>query len=278
MSAGHIAVGVDGSPNGRRAVDWAVSWASALGVPLLLVAAEPIPPGRSPDTPGLGETARRVLDEELTRVADEQPSLEVSGEVVIAHPVTALVDASKRAGAVVVGTKGTGGWRGTVLGSVSGNVAASARCPTVVIPTEAPAAFDSSNHLVVGFDGSDASVQTARLALQAAADEGRAVRLVQAEAGVTSPEEPLETAVETLRQEHPGVAVDLVTVQGKAAEVLTEHSVDAAFVVVASQGHRGVPGFLLGSTTRALVQTASAPVIVLTHRSEEQLWPVSASR
>jgi len=36
-----------------------------------------------------------------------------------------------------------------------------------------------------------------------------------------------------------------------------------------------MPGFLLGSTARALVQTAQSPVIVLTGRSERR-WPVRA--
>lgn len=273
MTAGHIVVGVDGSPDARRAVDWAASWASAVGAPLTLVAAQPIPPGRKPDSPGLGDAAQAALDAELARLDSEQAGLSVSGDVAISHPVTALVGASETAGAVVVGTKGTGGWRGTLVGSVSGNVAASAHCPTVVVPTEAPEAYDPTGPLVVGFDGSEAAQHAAMLALEAAAAEGRAVRLVQADAGVTSPDEPLDIAVEELRQRHPDVEVELLHESGSAVDVLTQHSADAAFVVVASQGHRGVPGFLLGSTTRALVQTARCPVVVLTSRSEK-LWPV----
>ncbi len=274
MSAADIVVGVDGSTDGRKAASWAVSWATAVGAPVRAIAAEPVPPGRSPESPGLGDKARAVLAEELEHLGQAHPGTEITGDVSVTHPVTALVRASESAGAVVVGTRGTGGWRGTLVGSVSGNVAAASYCPTVILPVEAPAEFDPTGPLVVGFDGSEASVHAARLALQAGAAEGRQVRLVQAEKGVTSPAEPLDDAVAALREEQPGVDVELVTVEGSAVDVLTEQSTGAAFVVVASNGHRGVPGFLLGSTTRALVQSASAPVLVLTERSE-RLWPVA---
>lgn len=276
MTSGPIIVGIDGSPDGQRALDWALTWSRAVAVPLSMVAAEPIPPGRKPDAPGIGDRAKAVVEAEQERLRASSPDVAVDGRAEIAHPVTALVNASQSAGAVVVGTKGTGGWRGTILGSVSGNTAASSYSPTVILPPTAPSAFDPSGPLVVGFDGSDASVATARLAIEAAASEGRSVRLVQADAGGSAPEEPLDEVVDGLRAAQPGVEVQLVTVEGRAVEVLTEHSAGAAFVIVASQGHRGVPGFLLGSTTRELVQTSQAPVIVLTGRSK-RLWPVGAT-
>ena len=268
MTAGHIVVGIDGSENSSRAVDWAQSWASALGRQVMLVSAVPAPPGRRPDTPGLDEKARQVLEAELSRAG-----VGVTGEAYVRHPVTALVEASQDAAAVVVGTKGTGGWRGGVTGSVSGNVAAASHAPTVVIPAEAKGDYSAEGPLVVGFDGSEAAMDAARHAVTAAAAEGRTVRLVQADTGKSSPEEPLDDLVADLRREQPGVEIELVTEEGDAVEVLTEHSKDAAFVVVASNGHRGVPGFLLGSTARGLIQSSRAPVIVLTQLSEHP-WPV----
>ena len=79
--------------------------------------------------------------------------------------------------------------------------------------------------------------------------------------------------VAEVRSEHPDVSIELRATAEDAAKALTAASEEAAFVVVSSHGHRGVPGFLLGSTARALVQTAKSPVIVLTGRSERR-WPV----
>lgn len=273
MTPEPIVVGVDDSPDASKALDWALAWAGAVGSPVRILASEAVPPGRTTDSPGLGQKAQAAVDQQLERLHRVSPEAEVDAEVLVAHPVTALITASQGAGAVVLGTRGVGAYQGSVIGSISGAVAASAHCPTVIITSNAPSAYDPDGPIVVGFDGSEPALGAARLAVSAAAAEGRSVRLIQAEVGTTSPDEPLDDLVAQLRGEHPEVDIELVASADNAVGALTSASRSAAFVVVASQGHRGVPGFLLGSTTRALVQSAQAPVIVLTSRSEKR-WPV----
>jgi len=273
VSTEPIVVGIDGSPGAARAVDWALSWAKVVGSPVRIIASESVPPGLRLDSPGLGAKAKAVIDAETERLGDSASGVEVSLEPLVAHPVTALLDASETASAVVVGTRGSGAFQGSVIGSISGSVAAAADSPTVVLPPGASSEFSVDGPIVVGFDGSESALTAASLAAQAAGAEGRPLRLVQAETGVTSPEEPLDEVVDELRAAHEGVDIELVVVPGGAVQALTEESRDAAYLVMASQGHRGVPGFLLGSTTRALIQSAQCPVVVLTMRSEK-LWPV----
>lgn len=273
MATEPIVVGVDDSPDASKALDWALSWAKAVGSPVRMMASEAVPPGRTTDSPGLGANAQAAIDQQVARLSKVAPDAVVEAEALVAHPVSALIAASHEAGAVVLGTRGVGAYQGSVIGSISGAVAASAHCPTVIITSNAPSAFDPDGPIVVGFDGSEPALGAARLAVSAAAAEGRSVRLIQAEVGKTSPDEPLDHLVEDLRSGHPEVEIELIASEGSAVGALTSASRSAAFVVVASQGHRGVPGFLLGSTTRALVQSAQAPVIVLTARSEKR-WPV----
>lgn len=273
MTPEPIVVGVDDSPDASKALDWALAWAGAVGSPVRILASEAVPPGRTTDSPGLGQKAQAAVDQQLERLRRVSPEAKVDAEALVAHPVTALITASQGAGAVVLGTRGVGAYQGSVIGSISGAVAASAHCPTVIITSNAPSAYDPDGPIVVGFDGSEPALGAARLAVSAAAAEGRSVRLIQAEVGTTSPDEPLDDLVAELRGEHPEVDIELVASADNAVGALTSASRSAAFVVVASQGHRGVPGFLLGSTTRALVQSAQAPVIVLTSRSEKR-WPV----
>lgn len=273
MTAQPIVVGIDGSPGASRALDWALSWAESVGAPVRVIAAEAVPPGRTASSPGLGESARAVIEAETARLREAGTEVAVDAEALVAHPVSALIAESQEAGAVVVGTRGSGAYQGNVIGSIAGAVAASAHCPTVVIPPGAPDRHQAGGPIVVGFDGSEASLGAARLAVSAAAAEGREVILMQAEIGATSPDEPLDHIAEDLRSEHPDVSIELRATAEDAAKALTAASEEAAFVVVSSHGHRGVPGFLLGSTARALVQTAKSPVIVLTGRSERR-WPV----
>ena len=249
MTAQPIVVGIDGSPGASRALDWALSWAGSTGAPVRVIAAEAVPPGRTADSPGLGGTARAVIETESTRLREagvDGSGVRLETEALVAHPVSALITESQQAGAVVVGTRGSGAYQGNVIGSIAGAVAASSHCPTVVIPPGAPDHHDDEGPIVVGFDGSEASLGAARLAVSAAAAEGREVVLVQAEIGETSPDEPLDHIAETLRAEHPDVTIELRATAEDAAEALTTASDDAAFVVVSSHGHRGVPGFLLG--------------------------------
>lgn len=275
MSTERIVVGVDGSPAASRAVDWTLSWADAVGSAVTIIASEAVPPGKTAESPGLGEMARQVITTERERLAEGTTDVEVETKALVAHPVTALLGASAEAGAVVVGTRGAGALQGTVIGSISGAVAASAQCPTVVLSPHTPAEFDAHGPIIVGFDGEGPSLGAARLAISAAGAEGRLVRLLQARpADRDEDAEPVEALVERLRAEHAGVEIELGTAEESPADALTAASRDAAFVVLASQGHRGVPRFLLGPVTRALVQTSQAPVIVLTARSMDRRWPV----
>lgn len=275
MSTDRIVVGVDGSEPASRAVDWALSWAGAVGAPVTILASEAVPPGKTAESPGLGEKAQRVITTEMERLGEAAPDVDIEARALVAHPVTALLGASAEAGAVVVGTRGAGALQGTVIGSISGAVAASAQSPTVVLSPHTPAEFDADGPIVVGFDGDEPSLGAARLAIRAAQAEGRIVRLLHARTADGSEEaEPLDALVDQLRAEHAGVEIELSISEESAVDALTAASQEAAFVVLASQGHRGVPRFLLGSTTRALVQTSQAPVIVLTARSMDRPWPV----
>jgi nucleotide-binding universal stress UspA family protein len=95
-----------------------------------------MPPSESTLTFPIGllqEVAESVLHEALERVGEAVPEVVAKGELVLGSPRHVLVELSKSATALVVGTRGHGSVAGTVLGSVSEYALHHASCTTIVV-------------------------------------------------------------------------------------------------------------------------------------------------
>jgi nucleotide-binding universal stress UspA family protein len=136
-----VLVGVDGSTGSRAALTWAANEAADHGADLVVVHVwEPqliaaigsgsVPHGPAADSP---EEASGLLVGIVTEELGENPPVRVQPRVKRGHPAEVLIDESKDADLLVVGTRGRGGFAGLVLGSVSQHVAAYARCPVTVV-------------------------------------------------------------------------------------------------------------------------------------------------
>lgn len=140
-SSERVVVGVDGSDTARRALRWAVEEARLRTAQLTVVHAwrpayvgayEFVSPSIGLDTQE--EAGRRLLDGELAAVDTEGLTAPIDRRLVVDGPSAALLDASADATLLVVGSRGLGGWKGVVLGSVSHQVTEHAACPVVVVP------------------------------------------------------------------------------------------------------------------------------------------------
>lgn len=136
--AHRIVVGVDGSPSSVAAVEWAVNqahitsstvealttweWPTTYGFPLML------PDGYDPSA-----DARRILDDTLEPVRAAHPTVHIQPIVKEGHPGPALVEASRGADLLVVGTRGHAEFTGMLIGSVSAHCVAHSLCPVLVL-------------------------------------------------------------------------------------------------------------------------------------------------
>ena len=133
--------------------------------------------------------------------------------------------------------------------------------------------------IVVGVDGSTASVRALRWALGQARATGAMVEAVIAWEVPTSygvgptvvdgedlagvAEQSLAAAVDEVSAAHPGVPVQRRVLRGNPAAVLVEQARNADLLVVGSHGHGGFVGALLGSVSHRCVQHAACPVVVV---------------
>jgi len=136
---GRIVVGVDSSKTSLKALRWALDEAKLRGSRLELVHAFPRPElvGMTmvvtlPSDDELREASAQVLKESLEAVGGPGDA-EVSTHVGAGGPASVLVETAKDADLLVIGSRGLGGFRGMLLGSVTQQVIAHAPCPVVVI-------------------------------------------------------------------------------------------------------------------------------------------------
>jgi nucleotide-binding universal stress UspA family protein len=139
-----IVVGVDGSDSSRKALAWAYDEAGHHGASLVVVttwhppALPMTPPYGSIPPEDYGDQPRREALELLERFTSElvpkDPAVDVRTSVEEGkNPAKVLIERSKEADLVVVGSRGHGGFVGMLLGSVSQHLVAHAECPVVVV-------------------------------------------------------------------------------------------------------------------------------------------------
>jgi nucleotide-binding universal stress UspA family protein len=293
-----VVVGVDGSVGSRAALVAALGAAARRGATLEVVAAyrmdiywsEPwlVDPRWIDELRAETEQRARSLveevqvDPEVTTVSGAE-AVPVTVVTVPGVPAEHLVQRAEGAALLVVGSRGRGGVRSTLLGSVALHCATHAPCPVLVVH---PGPVDAPLRMVVGLDDSE----TARAALREAADRAWelgaeveaviAIRMPDYWADVYAvtaprPEELRERAVTRGREmvaevlgDPPPVLVRVVAETGSPAEVLVRRSAGAGLLVVGSRSRSRVTGMVLGSVALHCVVHAPCPVLVV-HPPEE---------
>ena len=138
-----IVVGVDGSKSSRAALSWAYDEATHHDASLTVIStwhppALPMTPpyGSIPPEGYVSQPQRDALDLLKKLVADleeRNPPVDVRTVIEEGNPAETLIERSKEADLMVVGSRGHGGFAGMLLGSVSQHLVAHAQCPVVVV-------------------------------------------------------------------------------------------------------------------------------------------------
>jgi nucleotide-binding universal stress UspA family protein len=282
-----LLIGVDGSEDSRTALRWAAAAAEALDLPLRAMWAWHYPSdvvltlGRIdlPDPDRTDEMIATQLDHLLTDVlgagaSDVEPAV---GRGPAAAALLRAADDGARM--IVVGSRGLGGFKGLLLGSVSRQLCEHAPCPVTVVRHAAPDAPVRLRTIVVGTDGSKHAAAAMRCAAELATQSGADLVVANA-AGPGDVVHPRDvdpyvdldvrrTVVEgwcaPLRE--LGAEYRIAVVEGDARTALLDVAADrkADLLVVGSRGHGPVTRLLLGSVATSVVQHSELPVTVVPH-------------
>ncbi|MFI9645858.1 universal stress protein [Streptomyces sp. NPDC052040] len=283
-----LVVGVDGSEPSLAAVDWAVDEAHRHGLPLRLVYAslwERYEGGSPSDDPEhRAEEARvgDVAESAAERARRRRPAVRVTTDVLPEDAVSALLHEGQSAATLITGSRGRGGLRGLLLGSVGLAVAARAHCPVIVVRGDQAALSGAHERILLGAGDPASTAEAVRFAFREAEARDCVLDVVRswrrpthetidhlAPAGVPVRlhEQRASLLLDALLREpaaaHPAVRVRPATAEGPARTVLLKRSAAADLVIIGARRRRGHFGLQLGRVGHTLLHHADCPVAIV---------------
>lgn len=283
-----LVVGVDGSPMSWPAVAWAAEEAANRRLPLRLVSAweshyDLASLGLLPDA--VRTHCQGILDAAREQVETAQPSVDVTEQTFLGPAARVLVESSREADTVVVGSRNYRPIHSALIGGTSLDVVAHATCPVVVVRSTGAAEGEdrqTDGHVVVGVDGSDASTDAVGYAFAHASQRGVPLTVLHAwqteyVASVVSDlaaedvstrlaEEEMAVAAESIagwRDKFPDVPVRSRVVASNPVQAMVDESKTASLVVIGSRGRGALAGALLGSIGHGVLHGSLCPVAVV---------------
>lgn len=137
---GPVIAAVDGSEHSRYALERAFIVARTRGERLVVVTtwAIEVLDGAVLTTYGtdawtaVEEGHRAMVQSMIDPLAAQYPDVEIEVRVIRGHPAHVITELSDEAGLLVLGSRGRGGFRGMLLGSVTHEVIETATCPVLI--------------------------------------------------------------------------------------------------------------------------------------------------
>jgi nucleotide-binding universal stress UspA family protein len=225
------------------------------------------------------QRAREVLEAEVEKV--RSAGYTVAGEHLIEERIApGIIGLAEEIGAglIVIGSRGRGGIRRALMGSVSDTVVRHAHCPVMVVREDEHGGDDLPGRILLAVDGSEEASAAARTAVELAERTDSELHMVHV--GEVHPErrgylaryEVLqEEAQNLLKEQVEGVESAGGTISrahlrmGRPDEeiVVLGEEIGASLIVTGSRGLGGMRRVLMGSASDSIVKHAHCPVLVV---------------
>lgn len=290
--AGTWVIGVDGSAHGERALEWALLHAPRRASTLELLNAWQVPIyGPYPidgavalpyDDRELAAAARQSLDA-LAAKTRQRVDIPIESSTMRGGAAAVLLESAAGSDLLVLGSRGRGGFRSLLLGSTSGQCAAHATVPTVVV--RGTDELTVTRRTLVGVDGSPNSLAALKWAVEFAAPGSSvvAVQVWDASPLAVGADEfffPDASAIASTRFNHlvdefevdadsKSVTLERRFLHGRPRVVLGEEAASVDLVVAGARGHGAVGSTLLGSVSTSLLHHLDRPFVVVPDTHED---------
>lgn len=275
-----VVVGVDGSRSGIQAAIWAVDEAIGNNVPLQLLYAIESTSNDPDDNAAEVAAAERLVHHVFNTIESTGKPVKMESEIVHAPAITALLEASRSAAMVCVGSVGA---RHTIqgrMGSTASALAASAHCPVAIVPRSAA----GSGMVLAAVDGSPASNSVLERGVAEAllrdvplrvfpmrqaphTGKGHAGGLADRSRRITT---ELEHRFTHWRRNHPDLDIGLASDHGSLLnypEHLLRHGTPTQLLVI-DPLRPGPADILLGPSGRAALEAAGCTLMIC----DRQWW------
>lgn len=283
MTEPRIVVGVDDSVPARNALVWAMTEGELRGTTVEAVYQYHLPWAPGPLGFSSGPPSEEELQKEATEVVERIVSDVVKNGSWGREPVAKtrfgpsasdiLCEEADGASLLVVGQRGSGGFLGLRLGSVSEGCLHHSPTTMVIVPEKTPE-LGPVKRITVGVDGSEFSPSAIRWAVEEGERLGVDVVALMAWNWLGPPLREMQPVVGWDEDKAADFLADILekagasgvqgeVVNAKPAKALVERSEAGDLVVVAAQGMSAARSVVAGSTSRQLAHHAVAPIVVV---------------
>jgi nucleotide-binding universal stress UspA family protein len=265
-ATGPVVVGIDGSQAAIHAALWAVTEAAHREVPLRLVYAIAVDHGPTvADLEREHECAESALRAASAAVESSGHLVKIETVVVEGFSGDVLVDESRTAAMVCVGSTGIGAVISRVLGSTALDVARQALCPVAIIRTPHVNPSTHPDWIVVAVDNSAQDHAVVEFAMTEAALRHAPVLAV----GVWSedfgdtPYDQLDRRVQVWRDRHPDIDIYPVTVRSTVAGFLAENTKESIQLAVIGARDVHQIAHIIGPHHNPVISHGNCSVVVV---------------
>jgi nucleotide-binding universal stress UspA family protein len=272
-----VVVGIDGSRSALDAALWAVDEAVSRDIPLRLAYA--IPPDDAHDSDP-SDAAHKLAAAEVavryafTAVESTDKPVKIEVEILQAPPVRALLDASRNAAMVCVGSIGLKHFQDGQIGSTAAALASAAHCPVAIVRGHDPLKA-AQRWVAVEMDAPPACDAALRHGLDEARLRGAPLRVlatwqshftdIHDNDAVTDgnrlAKAALERHLEQWRKRYPELDIRAVAVHGNALSYLAKNGDSIQLLVVGHDRGHGIRE-LVGAPGCAALHGANVSVLI----------------